>query len=40
MCFRRDLNCFVRTGMLCLTGALGTFKDGNMCNMPRVNRKL
>jgi hypothetical protein len=27
-------------GMLYMTGELGTFKDGNMCNMQRVNRNL
>jgi hypothetical protein len=35
-----DMTCLVHRGMLYMTGELGTFKDGNMCNMQRVNRNL
>jgi hypothetical protein len=37
-CARRDLTCFVHTRMLYLTCSLGTFEDGNMCNLQRVNQ--
>jgi hypothetical protein len=37
-CARRDLTCFVHTGMLYLTCSLGTFEDGNMYNMQRDNQ--
>jgi hypothetical protein len=32
--------CLVHTGMLYMTGTQGTFTDGNMYNMQRVNWNL
>jgi hypothetical protein len=34
------MKCLDQTGMLYMTGTLGTFEGGNMCNMQRVNRNL